>query len=305
MRERRHNGWVAGWALGCLLVLAFTATSPVRAEATPTPTAAPLATATPTATPTPRRPLLPTMTPTPTATPTSTPTPTGYAAPTATPTPPPVDGCQDHGRLPIRTTTSFVAKRLRVAFHDFEPSGGVTLLFVAQDAAQTTTAIGTGDADAQGEGVVKGVIPAAAPIGEAELQVVGAHCIAYTYLLVIGSAEAMTVDDDDAHPGAGDHHQRWRVRDGESDRDLDRPISDPGRVLPPRVPVHRCGVGGCRRACRDATYASRATSSPARITCTPRATRRTGSLTSLSGSRSASRARPARCRRPIRRARVA
>jgi len=36
---------------------------------------------------------------------------------------------------------------------------------------------------------------------QAELQVVGAHCIAYTYLLVIGSAEAMTVDDDTPIPG--------------------------------------------------------------------------------------------------------
>ena len=122
-------------------------------------------------------------------------------APTSTPTPTPVDGCQDPWATAYPHDHVVRGEAVSVAFHDFEPSGGVTLLFVAQDAAQTTTAIGTGDADAQGEGVVKGVIPAAAPIGEAELQVVGAHCIAYTYLLVIGSAEAMTVDDEAPVPG--------------------------------------------------------------------------------------------------------
>ena len=144
MRERRHNGWVAGWALGCLLVLAFTATSPVRAEATPTPTAAPLATATPTATPTPAPTATPAPTSTPTATPTSTPapTPTSTAAPTATPTPAPQAACQPWA-TPYPHDHIVRGEWVDVAFHDFDPGGAVTLLLIASEC-------GRHDADRRG-----------------------------------------------------------------------------------------------------------------------------------------------------------
>jgi hypothetical protein len=195
MREsRRQNGFPAWAGLAVLLVLAFAATSPARAGAIPTPTAVPQATATPTATPAPT--LTPTSTPAPTSTPISTPAPTS----TPTSTPAQVSGCQDPWATAHPDDHIVRGEAVQVAFHDFEPSGGVTLLFVAQDAHQTTTTIGTGTADPQGEGVVAGIIPADAPIGEAEMQVVGAHCIAYTYLLVIGSAEVMTVDDETPIP---------------------------------------------------------------------------------------------------------
>ena len=194
MRDsRRQNGFPAWAGLAALLVLALAAISPARAGATPAPTAVPAATST--ATPTPSATPTPTTTPTPTATPTSTPTAT--PAPTSTPTPQPVVGCQNPWATAYPHDHIVRGEAVRVAFHDFEPDGGVTLLFVAQ----ATTAIGTGNADAQGEGVVEGVIPADTPIGEAEMRVVGAHCIAYTSLLVIGSAEAMTVDDETPVPG--------------------------------------------------------------------------------------------------------
>ena len=192
MRESRRQNSFPGWAaLAALLVLAFAAMSPARAGATPTPTAAPAATST--ATPT------PSATPAPTTTPKPTPTPTATPAPTSTPTATavPVVGCQNPWATAYPHDHIVRGEAVRVAFHDFEPDGGVTLLFVAQ----TKTAIGTGNADAQGEGVVEGLIPADTPIGEAEMQVVGAHCIAYTSLLVIGSAAAMTVDDDTPVPG--------------------------------------------------------------------------------------------------------
>lgn len=178
MRESRRQNSFPGWAaLAALVVLAFAATSPARAGATPTPTTAPAATST--------------------ATPASTPVP----ASTPTATPAPVIGCQDPRATAYPHDHIVRGEAVHVAFHDFEPDSAVTLFFVAQDAAQITTAIGTGSVDAHGEGVVEGVIPATAPIGEAEMQVVGPQCIAYTYLLVIGSAEAMTVDDGSPRPG--------------------------------------------------------------------------------------------------------
>ena len=201
MRERRHNGWVAGWALGCLLVLAFTATSPVRAEATPTPTAAPLATATPTATPTPAPTATPAPTSTPTATPTSTPapTPTSTAAPTATPTPAPQAACQPWA-TPYPHDHIVRGEWVDVAFHDFDPGGAVTLLLIHPNVVDTTP-IGAGHARSDGNGVVRGLVPPSTAIGDAQLQVLSDLCTAYTSMLVLGSAERMTVDDTTVSPG--------------------------------------------------------------------------------------------------------
>ena len=166
MRKRRHDRWVGGAALlTTLVVFGLATTTPVRAEATPTPTNEPAATPT--------------------------------AAPTSTPT----IGCQNPWATAYPDDHIVRGETIRVAFHDLDAEAAVTLLYVAEDADMTTTPIGSGRSDGRGEGVVAGAIPTSAPIGEAELQVVSDHCLAYTYALVIGSEERMTVDDPTPLPG--------------------------------------------------------------------------------------------------------
>ncbi len=97
---------------------------------------------------------------------------------------------------------------MRVRFVGFAPNADVTLLLMDWS-ADVTVEIGSGTADAQGSGVVQGVIPADAPIGETQLDVVSGECIANAYVVVLGSPEQVTVDDDTVIPG-----QRVTLRAG-------------------------------------------------------------------------------------------
>jgi hypothetical protein len=55
--------------------------------------------------------------------------------------------------------------------------------------------IGTSEADANGNGIVDGLVPDDAPIGEASLRVLADGCVAYTYFVVLGSEAKVNVDD--------------------------------------------------------------------------------------------------------------
>jgi hypothetical protein len=170
--DRRWRQWTAAAAgLAVLCVLALASSSPVTGAATPTPTSTPTATPSPTETPSP----------------TQTPCQEAFAQ---------VDG----GDLVVRGDI------VRVRFVGFAPNAGVTLMVLSAD---VTVQIGAGTADAQGRGVVQGVIPAETPIGVTQLDVVSDQCIANAYVVILGSPEQVTIDDDTVIPG-----QRVTLRAG-------------------------------------------------------------------------------------------
>ena len=210
MRQSRdQNRWAAAVAtLTCLVVLAFATSIPVRADETPTPTATPTvradATATlgPTATPAPAAD--PKATPAPTSTPTSTPGPTQTAAPTETPaptgTPSPADADCDETFAQTYPFDHVVrGESARIELTAFEPNAVVAISLYQWTGDPTS--IGTGQVDAEGHGVLRVLIPRTTPMGDAELQIASEHCIAYSRILVLGSSETMTIDDDSVLPG--------------------------------------------------------------------------------------------------------
>lgn len=172
-KRRRHDGWAATAALlTALVIFGLATTTTARAEATSTPTGELAATSTPT----------------------TAATPTATAIATATLSPTPEFGCEDSWASAYPDDHIVRGQPVVVTFHAFEPNARVTLLLI--DADQNESEIGTDRSDAGGEGAVRGVIPDTTPIGFTELRLVSDQCIDYVYVLVIGSAEAMTVDDD-------------------------------------------------------------------------------------------------------------
>jgi hypothetical protein len=90
---------------------------------------------------------------------------------------------------------------MRVRFEGLVPDAGVTLILEGLAFDLPERLIGTGTAGGDGAGIVEGVIPYDAPIGETQVRVESVHCVAWAYLLVIGSPEVMSVDDPTVVPG--------------------------------------------------------------------------------------------------------
>ncbi len=184
MHDSRRWRWRSAVGSGIGLLLVASLASPGSA-ATPTPTPTP----TPTATPTP--------TPTETPAPTATPVPTATPAPTGTPPDPVCD--TTFARAPVDHIVR--GGTVRIRFEGFAPGSVVTLLYGEWWPDLAERPIGTGTAGNDGDGVVDGLIPVDASIGETQLRVVSLDCSAYVYILVIGSPEVMQIDDDTVVPG--------------------------------------------------------------------------------------------------------
>jgi hypothetical protein len=91
---------------------------------------------------------------------------------------------------------------VRVRIEGFPPSAGVMLHFGSMYDGIVGPPIGAATTDDQGNGVVHGVLPVDAPFGDAALSVmVNAECGAETLLAVVGSPEAISIDDDTVVPG--------------------------------------------------------------------------------------------------------
>ncbi len=175
MHDKRRERWQPAVGAGIGLLLVAGLASPGSAAA-PTPTATPTATADPA--------------------PTGTPVPSASPAPTGTP-----DAlvCQEAFAVdPVDHVVRGGAVRVR--FVGFVPGSAVTLLYVESPDLEERP-IGTGTAGTGGDGVVDGLIPEDAAIGEAWLQVVSVDCWADVYILIIGSPETMHVNDDTVVPG--------------------------------------------------------------------------------------------------------
>jgi hypothetical protein len=107
-----------------------------------------------------------------------------------------IPGVQVHGINHIVRGDSVQAR-----FDGFAPNSAVTLALGDWEPDVADRVIGDGIADANGTGLVEGVIPADSPIGEDVLRVISGDCSAFDWLVVIGSPEAMSVDDETVAPG--------------------------------------------------------------------------------------------------------
>jgi hypothetical protein len=90
---------------------------------------------------------------------------------------------------------------MRVRFEGFVPGTDVALFLEGSAFDIPDLAIGTALAGSDGSGVVDGVIPPDTSIGETQVRLQSADCVAWAYLLVIGSPEVMSVDDPTVVPG--------------------------------------------------------------------------------------------------------
>ena len=179
---------VAAAGVGILLVLPGSA---VTLSASPDPSAqSPVATAspTPTATPAPTEVPTPTATPAPTEVPTPTPTPSAFT-------------CEESFAFTDGPDQIVRGGTVRVRFEGFAPDLDVTLILEGSPFDLPDRPIGVGTAAGDGTGVVEGEIAHDAPIGETQLRVESVDAMARAYLLVIGSPEVMSVDDETVVPG--------------------------------------------------------------------------------------------------------
>lgn len=91
---------------------------------------------------------------------------------------------------------------IRVRIDSFPPSTAVTLSIGSIHDGTVGPPIGATTTDEQGNGVVQGVIPLDTPFGDTPLSVMAsAECGAQTYVAIVGSPEAISIDDDTVVPG--------------------------------------------------------------------------------------------------------
>jgi len=97
----------------------------------------------------------------------------------------------------VDSETAVPGTPVRVRIDGFPPNTAVTLRL-----GSAAPPIGATTTDEQGKGVVNGVIPADAAFGDTPLSVmVNAECGGQTSIAVVGSPEAISIDDDTVVPG--------------------------------------------------------------------------------------------------------
>jgi hypothetical protein len=127
--------------------------------------------------------------------------PNPSASPTASPKPSPEFDCALATAAIEGNGSSHILRgaTVRVRFEAFAPMTTVTLLF--SEWTDPGRQIGSGTADGHGDGVIEGVLPIDARIGQALLIVSDDRCRADLYILVLGSRDVVTIDDDTVRPG--------------------------------------------------------------------------------------------------------
>jgi hypothetical protein len=97
----------------------------------------------------------------------------------------------------VDSETAVPGTPVRVRINGFPPDTAVTLRLGSLDDGTAGRAIGAATTDGQGNGVVHGVVPVHAPFGDTTLRVmVNEGCGGQTLLAIVGSPEAISIDDD-------------------------------------------------------------------------------------------------------------
>jgi hypothetical protein len=99
--------------------------------------------------------------------------------------------------LPLAAGATLRGAPVSVRIRGFPPNAAVSMVLSFPDEAAPRPPIGNGTTDAQGDGVVSGVIPTDAPFGDATVTVTaGEACGAEADVSVVGSPAGISIDDD-------------------------------------------------------------------------------------------------------------
>jgi hypothetical protein len=104
--------------------------------------------------------------------------------------------------VPVEGDKVLPGTPVRVRLEGFPPNVAVTLSMSPVGEASPGTTIGGTATDQQGAGFVQGVIPADTPYGDASIwALTGAGCGSESQIVVVGSFEQISIDDDTVEPG--------------------------------------------------------------------------------------------------------
>jgi hypothetical protein len=104
--------------------------------------------------------------------------------------------------VPLAAGVGLPGTTVRLRIEGFPPDAALTVTLGYMDDEGIRLSMGTGRSDAHGDGFLLGVIPVDAPFGEGILNVsAGEACGAEAYISVVGSLEAIGIDDDTVVPG--------------------------------------------------------------------------------------------------------
>jgi hypothetical protein len=128
-----------------------------------------------------------------------TPAPTETPAPTQTPAPPPQDDCEETFAEVVGDGRVVPGEAIQIRFGGFAPDAALTIVWVDIDLPERQ--VGAATADPDGSGTADVLVPADAPPRQADVDVRSDVCQASAWVIVVGSADSIDIDDDTPVPG--------------------------------------------------------------------------------------------------------